>query len=144
MISELILYKNTEYPLHGTVNGAAFAWPGTALSANISVIHAEFPMKKLLHARWLLVWNPNTDAGFTAVRLVSADLGPTNIAEIAVFRKNNYHAPKVDGIDITNELNAILAGGVIKQLCHQTAGNGAAGALIYSSVIECVWSDLPA
>lgn len=139
MISELILYKNTEYPLHGTSAGASYVFPGTALSANVSVLHADKPMKLLTYARWVLAWNPNTGASPTGVRLIHADQGPSNIVQIAEFRATNKNTPKVDGIEITNELNALISAGLWKQLGHQTFGNGANGALIYSSVIECVW-----
>lgn len=137
--SDYTFYRNPQTALQGTANGAAFAYPGSALTASSVRFHADLGLRPIKKALWVLVWNPNTTSGYTAVRLVTADNGPANLVEIARISNNNYTSPKVDAVDITADLNALIAAGRFKQILQQTAGNGANGALIYASWIEIVW-----
>ncbi len=142
--TEFTLYRDAAVGLSGTVDGSNWAWPGQALTASTFVLRADQGLGQVKHARWVLVWNPRTNnpASPTGVRLVSADLGPTNIQEICrITSPSNqaYNSPKVDGVDVTSYLNAIIAAGQLKTIGQQTFGNGGNGCLIYASWIEVVW-----
>lgn len=128
------LYRNSQTPLDGTTSGAAYAFPGAALTANTL---KKFASAKPLYARWVLAWNPNTPAGgATSVRLCHADSGPENIIEIARFERRATATPVVDAVDITNALNALTTD---KFILHQTYGNGMNRCKIYLSEIEFLW-----
>lgn len=136
-------YRNSQVPLVGTISGASFQYPGVALSANtftFNPINGWMRGSKIVYARWVLAWNPNTGSSPTGVRLVSADSSPTNIIEMARIDGSNYNTPRVDAVDITNQMQAIVDGGIWKSIGQQTYGNGANGCLIYASWIEIVWS----
>lgn len=116
MQTEIILFKNSQNPLVGTVAGSSWAWPGVALSANTYKLHANYLRSaNLRFSRWVLVWNPQVidTVGFspTGVRLVKFDDGPTNIQQIAVVNSpsgRTYNSPKVDSFDVTLSLQQIL------------------------------------
>lgn len=142
--SEFTLYRDAANGLAGTVDGANWAWPGQALTASTFVLRADHGLGRVKHARWVLVWNPRTSnpASPTGVRLVSADLGPTNIAEqtrIVSPTSQAYNSPKVDAVDVTSQINAIIDAGQLKTIGQQTFGNGGNGCLIYASWLEVVW-----
>lgn len=142
--SEFTLYRDAATGLAGTVDGANWAWPGQALTASTFVLRADKGLSRVAHARWVLVWNPCTSQpeSPTGVRLVSADLGPSNIAEICRITSpadSPHNAPKVDAVDVTAALNAIIEAGALKTIGQQTFGNGANGCLIYASWLELVW-----
>jgi hypothetical protein len=142
--SEFTLYRDAANGLIGTVDGANWAWPGQALTASTFVLRADLGMGRVKHARWVLVWNPRTSnpASPTGVRLVSADLGPANIAEVARIVSPSdaaYNSPKVDAVEVTAALNAIIGAGQLKTIGQQTFGNGGNGCLIYASWLEVVW-----
>lgn len=138
--SDFTFYKNAQTPLNGTVAGP-WACPGNALSASSHKIHASQGLT-LISARWLLVWNPNNPvAQPVGVRLVKCDDGPTNLEQIARIDGYSYTNPRTNAVDITTELQTILATGVDKQLLMQTYGNDTYFGKIYSSIIECVWGD---
>jgi len=142
--TEFMLYRDAAVGLAGTVDGANWAWPGQALTASTFVIRADHGLGQIKRARWVLVWNPRTSnpASPTGVRLVSADLGPANIIEQARIISPSdqaYNSPKVDAVDITSQLNAIIAAGQLKTIGQQTFGNGGNGCLIYASWLEVVW-----
>ena len=133
--TEFTLYRNSQYPLKGTVSGCCWKYPGAALTANTTQFYADENLP-LTYARWVVVWNPNTFQSPTGIRFISADLGPTNEAEIARFLTANVTTPIVDAVDITTELQALTKQ---KTLAHQTTGNGQWGCKIYGSWIECIW-----
>lgn len=142
--SEFVLYRDASVGLPGAVSGAEWAWPGQALTASTVVLRADKELSRVKHARWVLAWNPRTSQpeSPTGVRLVSADLGPVNIAEICRITSPTdaaYNSPKVDAVDVTDALNAIIDAGLLKTLGQQTFGNGQNGCLIYASWLEVVW-----
>lgn len=136
--SDLTFYRNPTSPLQGNANGADFGMLGNALTASSIPFRAD-QIGPLVSARWVLVWNPNTGASPTYVRLVKADDGPSNLIELERFGRSNAASPLVDAVDITAKLNDIISGGIGKQLIEQTCGNGANGPLIYASWIEMVF-----
>lgn len=136
--TEIILYRNSQHALDGSISGAVWAYPGTALSANTVQLYAQMGLT-LVYARWMLAWNPNTGPSPTGVRLVNADSGPSNEGEMARFLIANANTPRVDAVDVTTPLKYWLAAGNQKTLAHQTCGNGTNGCKIFASVIECVW-----
>ena len=133
--TEFTLYRNSQHPLAGTIGGARWQYPGTALTANTTQFYADENLA-LSYARWVLVWNPNTSASPTGVRLIHADSGPTNEVELARFLRTYTNTPVVDAVDITADLQGLTEH---KTLAHQTAGNGQGGCKIYGSWIECIW-----
>lgn len=139
--TDFTFYRNPSTPIYGTTNGAAFAFPGNALTASSFRFRGDLGFRPILSAKWIIVWNPNTTSGYTAVRLVKGDDGPANLVELARVQHNYYTSPKVDAVDITAALQGIVNNQQYKQILQQTAGNGAYGALIYASWIEIVWED---
>ena len=139
--TDFTFYRNPQTSLIGTVSGSSFAYPGSALTASSFRLRGDLINRPVQSAKWVIVWNPNTTSGYTAVRLVKGDDGPSNISEIARVQNNNYTNPRVDGVDITLEIQAILNNNEYKQILQQTAGNGSNGAKIYASWIEIVWGD---
>lgn len=134
-------YRNPQIPIIGTTDGSLWTFPGNALSASVIPLWPNYiGGTKIKYARWVLVWNPNTDVVSTKVRLIKADSGITNVEEIAQISRSNYHNPTVNGVDITIALQSILDSGLSwKQLGQQTIGNGKNGCLIYASWIEIIW-----
>lgn len=142
--SEILLYRNPIQGLPGTTSAADWAWPGNALSASVMPLRADLLTGRLRYARWVLVWNPCTldPASPTGARLVSADNGPRNLAEVARIWSpvdQPCTTPRVDSVEITGALNEILVARVLKQIGQQTFGNEANGCLIYASWIEMLW-----
>lgn len=134
--TEFTLYRSAEQALKGTPDGAAWAYPGAALSANTTQFYAQMGLT-LQFARWVVAWNPDTGSSPTGVRLVLADSGPTNEVEVASFLASNCTTPRVDAADVTRQLQSLAAQ---KTIAHQTCGNGQNGCKIYGSWVECVWA----
>lgn len=139
MQSEILLYRHPTNALVGTVNGANWQWPGTALSASTSPFYGDKLNHSLCYARWVLVWNPSTGISPTGVRLVLCDSGPTNLVEMCEIRQTYYNSPRVDAVDVTAKLNELITNKQFKQIGQQTFGNGGNGCLIYASWLELVW-----
>lgn len=135
--TEIILYKNGQIPLEGGLSGA-WHWPGVAFSASQAWMYFNEDLC-LKHARWVLAWNPNADASPTGVRLVMADSGPSNVQVLEQFIQANRRTPMVSAVDITHKFNILNTNNIPKSIAMQTVGTGALKALVYSSVIECVW-----
>lgn len=137
--TEVTLYRNAQTALQGSTDGAAWAWPGVAFTAGTAVFY--FKPEYVIHfARWVTAWNPNTMGSPTGVQLVHADSGPEHTQAIAECLRSDRTRPLVDGINITNVMQALCLAGVQKTLAIRTAGNGVNGCLIYSSVIEIIWA----
>lgn len=137
--TDFTFYRDPQTPIYGTADGAAFGFPGAALTASSFRFRGDKITKRIISASWIIVWNPSTTGGYTAVRLIKADDGPSNHIEIARVQHNNYTSPKVDVVDMTYQLNYLIDNKQYKQILQQTAGNGANGPLIYASWIEIVW-----
>lgn len=144
--TEIVLFKDAQAPLRGK-SVIDWTWPGVALTANTSRFSADYLKGvRLLRASWVLVWNPQYHniamPNKPAVRLVSFDNGPANIAEIAAVTISAgvvFNSPRVDVRNVTEVFNGVLNGGISKQVGHQTMGDGVDGCLIYGSWIEFVW-----
>lgn len=145
MQSDHVIIRHSSMPVTGTKDGANFAFPGNALSASTFKLHiSSMPTARVKYARWILVWNPQVSdpTSPTGARLVSMDDGPSNIQQIGRIDSPagvTYVTPRTNEVDVTDALNALLVGGIDKQLGHQTYGNGSNGCLIYSSSVEIVW-----
>lgn len=135
--ADMVFYRDAATPLNSG-NGTNWAFSGAALSASTISLYANMGMS-LHYARFLMVWTPNHATSATGVRLVHMDSGPTNITEIAKFELTGM-TPRVDAVDVTAALQALLAGGANKFLGLQTRGNGFAPSKTYSALIECVWN----
>lgn len=135
MQTEITFYRDPETPLMGTTPSTPWKYPGAALSASSARI---YPGTSISLARWVLVWNPCAGATYNAVRLISADDGPTNEQQIAFVNANNTSTPIVSAVDITTAINTILCGASSKQILMQTCGDSASK--IYRSSIELVWA----
>lgn len=139
--TDFTFYRDPKNALIGTTSGSSYAFPGTALTASSWRLRGDLVNRPILHAQWMLVWNPNTVSGYTGVRLIKSDNGPSNMVEIARLTNNNYTSPRVDSVNITAALQDIVNNGQYKQILQQTAGNGTDGAMIYASWIEIIWGD---
>lgn len=139
-------YRNAELPLEGNASWP-FHWPGSCLTAQ-SIVFPLIMManSSIIQARWRLTWNPNIDSGEaqTAVRIVSAYDGPSNIQEVASFYQKNWTNPRNDAKWVTTELRSLFAQAVIDQkdlqIILQVVGNGTFGPHIYSSALEVVYA----
>lgn len=134
------LFRNAGAPLVG-YKGNPFGYPGSCVTAQSAVFEAgAFFGASIVSAKWRVCWLPNiTGASQTAVRLVSAESGPSNLQQLAAFfAGNNTTNPLNDAADITAAMQALVAQGDFFQLIHQTAGDNVKAPLIYSSAIELV------
>ena len=140
MITEIILYRNSQLPLLGSNPGNSWNWPGVAFSAATSQLYGQY-CKSVQMARWVLAWSPTTTISPTGVRLIYADSGPTNVEVFsnASFLRTNLNTPVVDAADITEQFNYFIENKCHKTLGIQTVGNGSNGCKIYSSIIEVIW-----
>lgn len=150
-IAQFDLFRNTDAPLVG-YKGNPFSWPGKCLTAQAVIFHAAaMDTLNISQAYWRLCWLPNINNGAqTAVRLVSADSGPTNIQQVAAFfGSNNISNPLNDVANITQALHDLIAshkstGAEVARMfsmIHQTAGDGVNAPLIYSSSLEIIFGD---
>lgn len=142
--SNFDLYRVSNAPLIGAADSANWGYPGTACTANfVKLWPGLMPGTKIKYARWVIAWNPSTDAHPTQVRLIAATDGPTIFDQLALISVANYRAPKVDGADITAALQAIWDNPKLNlpgiDIGHQTTGNGVNGPLIYASWLEVVF-----
>lgn len=129
-------------PIIGEPSGAVWAWPGAALTASVTTLHAGLGEYSLVAACWVLAWDPATAGSSpTGVRLIHADDGPSNITEIARIDATYATTPRRSSVDILDALRGVLSSGAThKHIGHQTFGNGQNGPRIYLSEIQCVWS----
>jgi hypothetical protein len=136
----LEFYRNPSTPILGTTPSVPWKYPGMALSASsVRLFHTT---KALLCARWVLVWNPSAGAAYNAVRLISADDGPSNEVQLAFINANQKNSPIVSAVDVTAALSSLicsLAPGSYKQLLQQTCGDTASK--IYASNLELNFAD---
>jgi hypothetical protein len=145
--STIDFYRNpgTELPVGGQVF-ASWGFPGAALSASTHSIPVAARMKLVL-ALWHLIWNPNSASIGTAVRLVKADAGPTNVVAIKSFAVTTGSSPLNQSQDMTVEMRDFLLnpepGTNRKTLGQQVFGDGTNGPKIYASYIECLWDVTP-
>lgn len=138
IVTSFEFYRSPAVALNGTTDGAEWQFPGTALSASSLRWLGSYGLR-VVHARWVLVWNANSPAAFLGSRIAWADSGPSNIQEIGRLTRNTGNSPVVDALDVTAALNAQTAD---KQLIHQTIGDGSKGGLIYANNIDIVWETI--
>ena len=116
--------------------GGGYLWPGSALSASTLRMRFDLVTRRVAYARWLVVWTPN-GAG-NGIRLVHADDGPANVTAVAEFTGLSQVTPINSAADITDELNALIDGGALKQVGHQVMA-GSRSPVIFASRLEVVW-----
>lgn len=119
---------------------AAPKWVGLALSGSTHRFPFSAGVAPVGSARLLVLWAPRNTTNY--VRLVAFDDGPTNIVEIARVQGNGNMGPSVQGIAITDQLNALRANGVDKQLGFQIGGDGVNQWVLYEVQLEINY-DLP-
>lgn len=138
------LFRDTFNPMYCKPD-YGWVWPGKCLTAQSVVFpYPELTNFNVHSARWRLCWNPNIDNGAnTAVRLVSAYSGPSNINQVASFFRANYTGPVNDTVDITCAMKDLIAQATIDQcmfeFIHQSQGDTNVGPIIYSSALEVVY-----
>lgn len=117
-----------------TINSGNFVWPGDVLSTSVKSIAANLgDFAKISQANVMVVWTAQPGA---KLRLVSADPGPTNIQNLWPWVEPTITgSPTVSGVNVTSDLNALLAGGVWKQIGIQTSGS----ATINRATLEIIW-----
>lgn len=140
------MFRNTGVPLVGNKTSV---WDvgGSCFTAQCVVIHENtLASMNIESACWRLTWLPNIPTtAQTAVRLCSADSGPSNIAAIAsFFGSANTTNPRNDAVDVTLALKTLVNSHKVTpamfQLFTQTIGDGTYGPLIYSSALEVVFN----
>lgn len=142
MIVQLDLYRNASFPMQGVI-GSSWGYGGACLTAQSAVFRPEavagMDIKSVF---WRVCWKPNIMNGAqTAIRLISADSGPSNINQIAsTFSGGKPNTPLNEAFDITSQFRDLVASheaaNAMFQLIMQSCGDGSNGALIYSSSIE--------
>lgn len=140
------MFRNTNDPLVGNKT-STWAVGGSCFTAQSIIFHANaLAGMNIESATWRLTWLPNIPtASQTAVRLCSADSGPSNITEItSFFGSANTTNPRNDAVDVTAALKALVDSHKVTpamfQLFTQTIGDGTYGPLIYSSALEVIYN----
>lgn len=109
-------------------------WVGMALSGSTHRFPFSTPMAPVSSARLLVLWASRNTANY--VQLVTADDGPSNITEIVRVQGNGSMGPSVQGVDITAQLNALIAAGVDKHLGFRIGGDGINQWVLYEVQLE--------
>lgn len=138
---ERLFFAHSSQPTQPTDISGAWGSPGQALSSSYTWFYPAFSKRRLKSARLVVVWNPNTvnNSNATALRLVHADSGPSNITAIAQFAVAATTSPISDGLYVTSTLQALLDAGVSKQLGIQMAGNANDAPKLYKFCLELEW-----
>lgn len=142
-ITHVVLLRHAGTPVIGGPSGTVWAFPGNALTASTTRMEFDW-MPPIESARWVIAWNPNTGASPTGVRLIHFDDGPNNITHITQITACCTVSPigSANVTDVTAALQSLQAAGVMKNIGHQTIGNGGNGPMIYSSEIHIKWATL--
>jgi hypothetical protein len=150
MITQLDHFRNAAMPLNGNKT-SSFNYAGSCLTSQSVIFHSEaLETLNIKKAIWRICWKPNiTNGSQTAIRLISANSGPSNINQIvATFSGGKTNTPLNEAFDITESLKALIESnspsvdfpnGSMFQLITQSAGDGSNGCLIYSSSIELIY-----
>lgn len=113
-------------PVHanGAVSDSATTpkFIGNALSCSFHQINFDTPLAEIESAFVRVIWVPGSAGNF--LNVVSADNGPSNLNTLGVIPGENLNTPRVSGVYITDQLRALHAGGVMKQIGFQIGGNG--------------------
>lgn len=137
-----VIYQSASFGEQGPADGVNWNFLGNAKSSSMSTYFwslLKAGNASIVFARVVFIWNPNTGTSPTGIRLVSADDGPVNLIEICQVTQTNYTNPRVDAVDMTTALQALLAAGQYKHLGFQTSGNGGNGPIVYGVRLEIVW-----
>jgi hypothetical protein len=148
IVTQFDLFRNCGQALQGH-EGWPWNYAGGCLTAQSAVFHPQaFDGLEVVFAQWRICWHPNVpEPAQTAVRLISADDGPSEIQEIAATYSGGKVTPTLDtfneGFNITDKVRALVDShrgtGKRFQLIHQSMGDGMHGCLIFSSSIELVF-----
>ena len=121
---------------------------GACLTAqSILFLNNAYPLNNITYAEWRVCWKPNiTNGAQTALRLVSADSGPSNISPvIATFSGGKPNSPLNEAFDITAALQALInshcPANEMFQFFTQSVGDGSNAALIYKSSLYVVYEN---
>ena len=129
--SEWTQYRSSAQPTANVGKGTYCWWPGTGLTASSTVL---FPadLRPVRRAVWVVTYVPNGGH----VRLVSADDGPSNVAEIVATPATEQRTPINHVADVTAQVNMLIAEAAHhKQIILQVCGD----TLVYSSTIGVTW-----
>jgi hypothetical protein len=109
----------------------------TAVTANTRLFRFDLGMPPLAWALWRVVWTTRTP--YNATRLIHFDDGVVNIGEIGGYIRPDsarLGSPANQGVDVTNELNALIAGRVAKNIGVQIWGDAQQPVTMYASRLE--------
>lgn len=113
-------------PVHanGAVSDSATTpkFIGNALSCSMHTLDFDKPMAEIESAYVRVIWVPGSAANF--INVVHADNGPQNITTIGQIIGENLNTPRVSGVFITEQIQALQAAGVAKNIGFQIGGNG--------------------
>lgn len=116
-------------------------WIGAVLSGSTHFFPFSSGVAPVERARLVVLWAPRNVANY--VQLVSADLGPSNLVEIARVQGNGNMGPSVQAVDITNAFNALVAAGVDKQIGFRIGGDGINQWTLYEVQLELNYEVAP-
>ena len=140
--SVIELYQNGTFP-ETTQAVQDWTWPGVGLSASTVRFPADLLKGKatLIHARLILAWTPNSQAGTTGIQTVFCDDGPSNCQVMGanILDSVGTATPITGGQDLTAAMQAIIDGGAYKHIGFRTLGNGTNGPKVYKVAIEMTW-----
>ena len=117
---------------------AGFALPGSAASASARAMHWGKGLAKIVHARWVMAWNPCglaiSGAQLTHVVEGFDDPEPTIIGTLSA---SVAETPIVGSIDVTEALNKarVQAADTVGFFVHKLRGKP----IIFASSLELVW-----
>lgn len=116
--------------------GTLWQWPGTAATASTKQFRFDLGYPSVEFARWVLVWKPVVGC---KMRLVYFDEGGS-VVEFASISPNVTGGPVGQAADITDALNALIAGRVKKHIGFQAMDDGVNPWALYESRLELNFS----
>lgn len=139
--NDFINFAGPMYPSgFAGINSTTYTWNGAALSNNVSTFRFDFqPGKTIRYARLICVWTPNST--LAGIQLIHMDDGPSNITSFGECPHTGQVTPIVSSVDITAQLNTLIANGVKKHIGWQSKSNGVSSPTIYKVGLEITYQD---
>lgn len=107
---------------------------GQVLSGSTQFFNFSDGLTPVSKARLLVLWASRNVANY--VQLIKCDSGPSNIEEVARIQGNGNMSVSVQAVDVTNQLNALIAAGQNKQLGFRIGGDGVNQWALYGVQLE--------
>lgn len=101
---------------------STWMFPGSATTTSTKQFHFPFNYPVVRFAVWRVEWRPYS--ANNRLRLITMDDGPVNIATIAEIAGADRSNPTSVNVDITSEINALIAAKQRKHIGWQIKGGG--------------------